>query len=44
MAASTLGELLGPADEEAEAEVRRLLATRYNAVRPFLSLLGSRGR
>ncbi|MFE2443096.1 hypothetical protein ACH4TQ_45420 [Streptomyces sp. NPDC021218] len=40
MAASTLGELLGPADEEAEAEMRRLPATRYNAVRPFLSLLG----
>lgn len=41
MAASALlGELVGPADEEAEAEMRRLLATRYNTVRPFLSLLG----
>jgi hypothetical protein len=41
MAASALlGELIGPADEEAEAEMRRLLATRYNTVRPFLSLLG----
>ncbi|GAA4233059.1 hypothetical protein GCM10023075_48480 [Streptosporangium album] len=41
MAASVLlGELIGPADEEAEAEMRRLLATRYNTVRPFLSLLG----
>ncbi|MGB8940688.1 MAG: Tn3 family transposase [Streptomyces sp.] len=41
MAASALlGELIGPADEEAEAEMRRLLATRYNTVRPFLLLLG----
>ncbi|MGW1404029.1 Tn3 family transposase [Streptomyces sp. NPDC002405] len=41
MAASALlGELIGPADQEAEAEMRRLLATRYNTVRPFLSLLG----
>lgn len=41
MAASgLLGELIGPADEEAEAEMRRLLATRYNTVRQFLSLLG----
>jgi hypothetical protein len=39
MAASVLlGELIGPADEEAEAEMRRLLATRYNTVRPFLFL------
>ncbi len=41
MAASALlGKLLGPAEEEAEAEMRRLLATRYSTVRPFLSLLG----
>jgi hypothetical protein len=41
MAASVLlGELTGPADEEAEAKMRRLLATRYNTIRPFLSLLG----
>ncbi|MEV7445727.1 Tn3 family transposase [Streptomyces sp. NPDC091204] len=41
MAASALlGELIGPADQAAEAEMRRLLATRYNTVRPFLSLLG----
>jgi hypothetical protein len=34
-----LGELIGPADEEAEAEMRRLPATRCNIVRSFLSLL-----
>jgi TnpA family transposase len=39
-AASLLDELLPPGDDEAEAEMRRLLATRYSTVRPFLSLLG----
>lgn len=39
-ASALLEELIGPTDEEAEAEIRRLLATRYNTVRPFLSLLG----
>jgi len=40
-AASKLAaEMIGPGDDEAEAEMRRLLATRYNTVRPFLSLLG----
>ena len=39
-AAVLLDELLPPGDEETEAETRRLLATRYNTVRPFLSLLG----
>ena len=35
-----LDELLPPGDDEAEAEMRRALAGRYNTVRPFLSLLG----
>ncbi|CAL9656060.1 DNA ligase [Streptomyces sp. enrichment culture] len=39
-AASLLDELLPPGDDEAEAEMRRLPATRYSTVRPFLSLLG----
>jgi len=40
-AASKLAaEMIGPGDDEAEAEMRRLLATRYNTVRPFLPLLG----
>nr|WP_207228840.1 hypothetical protein [Streptomyces sp. BK239] len=38
--ASLLEELMPPGDDEAEAEMRRLLATRYSTVRPFLSLLG----
>ncbi|MFC7884762.1 Tn3 family transposase [Streptomyces sp. NPDC057376] len=39
-AALLLEELLPPGDDETEAETRRLLATRYSTVRPFLSLLG----
>jgi hypothetical protein len=39
-----LGELIGPADEEAEAEMRRLLATRYNTVRRSCPCSGSRRR
>ncbi|MER6599727.1 Tn3 family transposase [Streptomyces parvus] len=39
-ASRLVGELIGPGDDEAEAEMRRLLGTRYNTVRPFLSLLG----
>ncbi|MGW4965620.1 hypothetical protein ACWEPL_51080 [Nonomuraea sp. NPDC004186] len=39
-AARLLDELLPPGDDEAEAEMRRQLAGRYNTVRPFLSLLG----
>lgn len=39
-AAALLDELLPPGADETEAEMRRLLATRYNTVRPFLSLLG----
>ncbi|MCY1649300.1 Tn3 family transposase [Streptomyces sp. NPDC048212] len=39
-ASKLVGELIGPGDDEAEAEMRRLLGSRYNTVRPFLSLLG----
>lgn len=39
-AAALLDELLPPGADETEVEMRRLLATRYNTVRPFLSLLG----
>ncbi|MFF9870137.1 Tn3 family transposase [Streptomyces sp. NPDC013953] len=39
-ASRLVGELIGPGDDEAEAEMRRLLGTRYNTVRSFLSLLG----
>lgn len=39
-AAAIVEELIPPGDGEAEAETRRLLATRYNTVRPFLPILG----
>jgi len=39
-AAATLEELVPPADDVAEAAARTLLASRYNTVRPFLTLLG----
>ena len=39
-AAALLDELIPTGDDEAKAAMRALLATRYNTVRPFLSLLG----
>jgi hypothetical protein len=39
-AAATVEELVPPGDDATEAVVRALLASRYNTVRPFLTLLG----